>query len=205
MAVSHFQNPADVEEQRDRYELCYQKPGQSVFEFNNVWNWERELLAELTESYYEQPGVVSGGVEDNARDRQKYMSVLIPHIRMEVQTWHSMCTLQPLVQAMSQLSNPLETVATRIRLQGVGSEPSLRALQECALTVEGQLQMRTEFKRLSVQEVRWQPNLAHGASCVSQIPPRSRIMAAPTRIPQRTYAFKAWNVCLKKMRTLGCH
>ena len=182
---STFQNPANVEEQRQRFESCAQKHGQSVFDFNNVWNWERELLAELTESYYEQPDVTSVGCEDCARDRQKYMGALLPHIRKEVQTWHSMCKLQPLVTAMPHLSNPLETMATRIRLQKAGNEPTLRALQECALTVEGQLRMRSAFDRFVVQEVRWQPNLSQG-SRVSHIPTRARLVAAPTRVPQRT-------------------
>lgn len=71
--------------------------------------------------------LVSGGNHD--------MGALLPHIRKEVQTWYSMCKLQPLVQSVPYLSNPLETMATRTRLQRAGSEPTLRALQECACVV----------------------------------------------------------------------
>ena len=71
------------------------------------------------------------------------------------------------------------------RLQGDGNEPTLRTLQKCALSVEGQLRMCSAFDRFVVQEGRFQPTSSEGASRVSQIPPR-RLAAAPTRIPRRT-------------------
>ena len=194
---STFHNPANVEAQRTRYERCVQKPGQSVFDFNTAWNWERELLAELTASCYAQPdaSVVSEGFQDSARDRQKYMGALLPNIRREVHTWHSMCKLQPLVHSMPYMSNPLETMATRSRLQGAGNEPSLQALQECALSVEQQLCLRSAFDRYDGQVGHsgsggggggggrgsgWQ-----GSARVSTFP-RSRLLTAPTRMPPRT-------------------
>ena len=97
-----------------------------------------------------------------------------------------MCKLQPLVQSMTYLNNPLERMATRTRLQGTGSESTLRALQECALSIEGQLRMRSAFDQIVVRDVRWPPTSSQGASRLLLIPPRSRLAAAPTRIPQRT-------------------
>ena len=183
---SAFHNPANVEEQRLRFEKCAQQPGQRVFDFNTDWNWERELLAELTESCYAQPGVVSEGIADSARHRQQYMGALLPHIRKEVQIWHSMCKMQPLVQSMHYLSNPLETLATRSRLQGAGNEPSLQALQECALTIEQQLRLRSAFDR-SI-DMAGRGGGRGGGWPVVRTPysVRPRIGEAPTRIPSRT-------------------
>ena len=112
-----------------------------------------------------------------------------------------MCRLQPLLRSMSYLSNPLETWRRAVGFRGLGMNLLSRLCKNAPCVCVQQLCLRSAFDHFVEPAGRgsggsgggggdggggggggreWQ-----GASRPSQFP-RSRFLAAPTRIPPRT-------------------
>jgi hypothetical protein len=101
--IRTFKDDGVTEEQRGKFENLRQKPNQSVYLFNDSFNYERALLSELNMASYlacavqdapsmwdmsmdpENPWMI---VED-ARDTLRYIGALLDPVRELVSSWHT--------------------------------------------------------------------------------------------------------------------
>ena len=101
--IRTFKDDGVTEEQRGKFENLRQKPNQSVYLFNESFNYERALLSELNMASYlacavqdapsmwdmsmdpENPWMI---VED-ARDTLRYIGALLDPVRELVSSWHT--------------------------------------------------------------------------------------------------------------------
>jgi len=101
--IRTFTDEAVAEEQRAKFEDLKQGPHQSVFLFNDIFNYDRSLLNELTMASY-----LAGDVQDtpsmwdismdpenpwmiveDARDTLRYINALTKPLRDSVSSWHT--------------------------------------------------------------------------------------------------------------------
>ena len=101
--IRTFKDDGVTEEQRGKFKNLRQKPNQSVYLFNESFNYERALLSELNMASYlacavqdapsmwdmsmdpENPWMI---VED-ARDTLRYIGALLDPVRKLVSSWHT--------------------------------------------------------------------------------------------------------------------
>jgi hypothetical protein len=101
--IRTFKDDAVTEEQRGKFEKLRQRHNQSVFLFNDLFNYERALLRELNMASY-----LAGAVQDapsmwdmpmdpenpwmiveDARDTLRYIGALLDPVREMVSSWHT--------------------------------------------------------------------------------------------------------------------
>ena len=145
--IRTFTDEAVTEEQRRKFESLKQRQGQSVYEFNDEFNYEKQLLFELNLATYlhddhailnmsrdGQEVKLPWMIVEDARDVLRYISALLEPVHSSVSTWH---TTQSVTRRLE------ETVGTGIDL-------SLSKVQHAALTFERVERLKSSFPRNSL-------------------------------------------------------
>ncbi len=139
--ITTFTDAAVAEEQRLKFEGLRQSRGESVYMFNDLFNYERELLHELKMASYLTSGAQNSMwdrwmnsehpcmVVEEASNTLRYISDLTDSLRDSVSSWHT-----------------LELVQRRIATVGDQRAPiSLKQVQSASLNFEKVARLKVGF------------------------------------------------------------